>query len=118
AYVETSRRVDATSAPTSESWSRRKRRYDALRGDLVEGQDPLCQQMGRVMASFQDGLCAGGARGDFPRDNLEGERWFRLPKGHERRIHGRSHAGVRRGHEGATLLLALDAPRHHPQPFT
>ena len=70
------------------------------------------------MASFKDGLFAGGARGDLPRDNLDLERWFRLPKGHERRIHGRSHAGVRIVQEGATLLLALDAHRHHPQPFT
>jgi hypothetical protein len=74
--------------------------------------------MSRVMASFKDGLFAGGSRVDFPRDNLDLERWFRLPKGHERRIHGRCHAGVRIVQEGATLLLALDAHRHHPQPFT
>ena len=56
--------------------------------------------------------------GDWPRDNLDLERWFRLPKGHERRIHGRCHAGVRIVQEGATMMLALDAHRHHPQPFT
>lgn len=70
------------------------------------------------MASFKEGLFVGGARADFPRDNLDLERWFRLPKGHERRIHGRCHAGVRIVQEGATLMLALDAHRHHPQPFT
>jgi hypothetical protein len=118
AYVETIRRVDATLDPASEGWARRKRLYDALWRGLMEDQDPICQQMGRVMVSFKDGLFAGGARGDFPRDNLDLERWFRLPKGHERRIHGRSHAGVRIVQEGATLLLALDAHRHHPQPFT
>jgi hypothetical protein len=31
----------------------------------------------------------------LPVDNLALERAFRLPKGHERRIHGHAHAGVR-----------------------
>jgi hypothetical protein len=74
--------------------------------------------MGRVMASFKKGLFVGGGRSDLPRDNLDLERWFRVPKGHERRIHGRCHAGVRIVQEGATMLLALDAHRHHPRPFT
>lgn len=51
------------------------------------------------------------------RDNLDLERWFRNPKGHERRIHGRAHAGVRIVQEGPTLLLALDAHGEHPEPF-
>ena len=49
---------------------------------------------------------------------LELERWFRLPKGHERKIHGRCHAGVRIVQEGATLLLVLNAHERHPEPFT
>jgi hypothetical protein len=117
-YVEIIHRVDATLDPASNGWSRRKRLYQALSRDLIKDEDLIRQQMGRVMVSFKAGLFAGGARGDFPRDNLDLERWFRLPKGHERRIHGRSHAGVRIVQEGATLLLALDAHRHHPQPFT
>jgi hypothetical protein len=84
----------------------------------LDEENPICQQMGRLMASFKKGLFAGGGRVDLPRDNLDLERWFRLPKGHERRIHGRCHAGVRIVQEGATMLLALDAHRHHPQPFT
>ena len=55
---------------------------------------------------------------ELPQDNLDLERWFRAPKGHERRIHGHSHAGVRIVHEGATLLLVLNAHEEHPQPFT
>ena len=39
-------------------------------------------------------------------------------KGHERRIHGHRHAGVRIVQEGPTLVLALDAHLHHPEPFT
>jgi hypothetical protein len=85
---------------------------------LLKDEDVICQQMGRVMASFQAGLFAGGNRGECPRDNLDLERWFRLPKGHKRRIHGRCHAGVRIVQEGETMMLALDAHRHHPQPFT
>lgn len=118
AYVEKIHRVDATLDPASNGFAKRKRLYDAIRRDLMKDEDPICQQMSRVMVSFKNGLFAGGVRGDFPRDNLDLERWFRLPKGHERRIHGRSHAGVRIVQEGATLLLALDAHRHHPQPFT
>jgi hypothetical protein len=49
---------------------------------------------------------------------LDLERWFRLPKGHERRIHGRRHAGVRLVQTGATLVPALDAHAAHPGPFT
>jgi hypothetical protein len=118
AYVETIRQVDATLDPASNGWAQRKRLYNAVGRDLLEDEDSICQQMGRMMASFKKGLFAGGGRGDLPRDNLDLERWFRLPKGHERRIHGRCHAGVRIVQEGPTMLLALDAHRHHPQPFT
>jgi hypothetical protein len=98
--------------------AKRQRLYGALERDLLHDQDSIRHQRGRVMASFKAGLFAGGGRGDWPRDNLDLERWFRLPKGHERRIHGRCHAGVRIVQEGATMMLALDAHRHHPQPFT
>ncbi len=109
AYVETIRQVDAALDPASDGWVQRKRLYDATGRELLADKDPIRQQMGRVMASFKPGLFAGGGRADLPRDNLDLERWFRLPKGHERRIHGRSHAGVRIVQEGATMLLAPDA---------
>jgi len=73
--------------------------------------------MARVMRSFEPGLFVGGDEPDLPRDNLDLERWFRQPKGHERRIHGHRHAGVRIVQEGPTLLLALDAHLTHPRPF-
>jgi hypothetical protein len=118
AYVETIRQIDATLDPASDGCARRKRHYDAIGRELLADDDSIRQQMGRVMASFKPGLFAGGGRADLPRDNLDLERWFRLPKGHERRIHGRCHAGVRIVQEGATMMLTLDAHRHHPQPFT
>ena len=46
------------------------------------------------------------------------ERWFRLPKSHERRIHGHRHAGIRLVLDGPTLVPALDAHAAHPGPFT
>ena len=73
--------------------------------------------MAAVMRSFEPGLFVGGDEPDLPRDNLDLERWFRQPKGHERRIHGHRHAGVRIVQEGPTLLLALDAHLTHPEPF-
>jgi hypothetical protein len=118
AYVETIRRVDATLDPASDGWAQRKRLYGSLGRELLADEDAIRQQMGRAMTSFKPGLFAGGGRADLPRDNLDLERWFRLPKGHERRIHGRAHAGIRIVQEGATMLLALDAHRHHPHPFT
>ena len=55
---------------------------------------------------------------DQVRDNLDLERWFRLLKGHQRRIHGHKHAGVRIVQEGPTKALALDAHRAHRGLFT
>ena len=70
------------------------------------------------MESFAPGLFAGKDLADVPQDNLDLERWFRQPKSHERRIHGHKHAGVRIVHEGATLLLVLDAHQQRDDPFT
>jgi hypothetical protein len=118
AYVVTIREVDALLDSATNRCAKRKQMFGALQRSLSADEDSICQQMGRVMASFKPGLFAGGDRGDWPSDNLDLERWFRLPKGHERRIHGRCHAGVRIVQEGATMMLALDAHRHHPKSFT
>jgi len=117
-YVVTIRQVGALLERKAGRCAKRQQKFVTLTCQLLADADPIRQQMGRVMASFQPGLFAGGDRGDWPGDNLDLERWFRLPKGHERRIHGRCHAGVRIVQEGATMMLALDAHRHHPQPFT
>lgn len=117
-YVATIRKVDALLEPATDRCAKRRQRYGAPERALLKDEDVCGQQLGRVMASFQAGLFAGGDRGDWPRENLDLERWFRLPKGHERRIHGRCHAGVRIVQEGETMMLAWDAHRHPPQPFT
>lgn len=79
---------------------------------------PLHNHMAGLMERFAPGLFVDGDDATLPQDNLDLERWFRLPKGHERRIHGHAHAGVRIVHDGPTLLPTLDAHRRHPEPFT
>ncbi|EDN65578.1 hypothetical protein BGP_5934 [Beggiatoa sp. PS] len=54
----------------------------------------------------------------MPEDNLDLERWFKKPKGHERKIHGHQHVGMRIVNEGPTLLPTLDAHLFQKQPFT
>ncbi|HEX9238974.1 MAG TPA: hypothetical protein VF866_09485, partial [Xanthobacteraceae bacterium] len=53
-----------------------------------------------------------------PADNVDLERWFKGPKGHERRIHGHSHAGVRIVRQGPTRMVVLDAHVLHDGPLT
>lgn len=70
------------------------------------------------MASVEPGLCVEDEETDVPQDTLDLERWFKQPKGPERRMHGHRHAGVRLVQAGPTLLWALDAHLEHPEPFT
>ena len=72
-------------------------------------EDPIHQHMATLMISFLAGLFVGAGKFEEIKDNLDLERWFRLPKSHERRIHGRRHAGIRIVQDGPTLVLALDA---------
>jgi len=111
------RKIAATLGPSRGSTAQRRRRFRRRRRRLAGSADPVRQQMAAVMAAFLVGLFAGGAAADWLQDNLELERWFRLPKGHERRIHGRRHAGVRLVQEGATLLPVVAAQRGREQPF-
>jgi len=80
--------------------------------------DPMHQPFAKGMSSVQPGVFVGGEVADCPADNVDLERWCKRPKGHERRIHGRRHAGVRLVQQGPTLMLALDAHMHHHGPFT
>ena len=59
----------------------------------------------------------GGAGADFPAATWDVARWCKRPTGPERRLQGRRPAGVRLGPQGPALLLALDAPGHHPGPL-
>jgi hypothetical protein len=118
-HVEVIREVAAALDP-AEGWSdSREADFDAILARLdVEGDgEPIRAHFSSLMRSFRAGLFVGGDVMDAVRDNLELERWFRLPKGHERRIHGHRHAGVRIVQEGPTLLPALDAHVTHPGRF-
>ena len=81
-------------------------------------EDPIRHGMATVMLSFVAGLFVGEEGYEAIKDNLDLERWFRLPKSHERRIHGHRHAGIRLVLDGTTLVPALDAHAAHPGPFT
>ena len=111
--------MESTLKPSDEvTGEEREAQFVLLREAWQSSADPMHQQFAQVMSSFQPGLFVGGEATDFPEDNLDLERWFKRPKGHERRIHGRHHAGVRIVQQGPTLLLALDAHIHHEGPFT
>lgn len=111
-------RVQATLDQESGTSAQRRERFESLQVELAGAGDEVRHQMGAVMLSFLAGLFVGGEDKGLPQDNLELERWFRLPKGHERRIHGHRHAGVRLVQQGATLIPALDAHRSHDGRFT
>jgi hypothetical protein len=117
-YVAEVGEVAATLDPEGGDSPSRKERFEELTARSQRAGDPIHRQMAGVMVSFVAGLFVGAAVFEELRDNLDLERWFRLPKSHERRIHGHRHAGIRIVQEGATLVHALDAHVAHPERFT
>jgi hypothetical protein len=116
-HVKEVKRIAATLEPSKGDAKQRKKRFQRLRRRLKRSGDPVRMQMAVVMAAFMVGLFAGPEVDTEIVDNLDLERWFRLPKGHERRIHGRKHAGVRLVQEGATLMPVLDAHKDREKPY-
>ena len=118
-YVQDLRTVDGLLKPSDEATGEeREAQFVLLWQEWEASVDPMHQQLAKVMSSFEPGLFVGGEGAEVPADNVDLERWFKRPKGHERRIHGRRHAGIRLVQQGPTLMLALDAHVHHPGPFT
>ncbi len=117
-HVATIEEVAAVLDPAQGGSTSRQADFEAILARLEGDDDPIHKQMAGLMDSFRPGLFAGGDEIDRVQDNLDLERWFRLPKGHERRIHGHRHAGVRIVREGATMMLALDAHLSHPELFS
>jgi hypothetical protein len=117
-YVKDIAEVAATLEPGQVDCAIRKEKFEALTERFKGTEDPIHQHMAKVMLSFLAGLFVGAGKFEEIKDNLDLERWFRLPKSHERRIHGHRHAGIRIVLEGPTLVHALDAHAAHPQPFT
>jgi hypothetical protein len=119
--VKAIQEVAATLDTSTGTLSQRKARYERLRRQYEKQGGEFNTHASKLMGSFAGGLfvTVRARKGEkLPSDNLDIERWFRKPKGHERRIHGHKHAGVRIVQQGPTLLLALDAHEAHPQPFT
>ena len=117
-YLQELQRVAATLTSANGAATTRQAQFTRLQEEFAGLATSFYQHMAGVMASFAAGLFVGGDTRPFLQDNLELERWFRKPKGHERRIHGHRHAGVRIVQEGPTRLPALDAHGTHPEPFT
>jgi len=111
-------RVAATLDVEQASAAERQAQFTRLQEEFAGQATPFYVGMAALMASFAAGLFAGADVLASLHDNLDLERWFRLPKRHERRIHGHRHAGVRLVQEGPTLMLALDAHLAHPGLFT
>jgi hypothetical protein len=117
-YVEVIAEVAATLEPGTEDCMDRQEKFEELIDQFERTDDPIRHHMATVMISFLPGLFVGDDEFEELKDNLDLERWFRLPKSHERRIHGHRHAGIRIVLEGPTLVHALDAHAAHPGPFT
>ncbi|WP_406697456.1 hypothetical protein V5E97_01230 [Singulisphaera sp. Ch08] len=108
----------ATLEPGTEEVTQREEKIGGLIDQFEQAEDPIRHGMATVILSFLAGLFVGEAKHEAIRDNLDPERWFRLPKSHERRIHSHRHAGIRLVLEGATLVHTLGAHAAHPGPFT
>ena len=117
-YVAVIAEVAATLEPGAEDITERQERFESLIDQFEATEDPIRHGMAAVMLSFCAGLFVGEEEYEAIKDNLDLERWFRLPKSHERRIHGHRHAGIRLVLNGPTLVHALDAHAAHPGPFT
>jgi hypothetical protein len=99
----------------------RQARYRKLQREYQKQEGDFSAHLAKVMSSWSSGLFVQVRvkKGEvLPADNDELERWFRKPKSHARRIHGRQHAGTRIVQEGPTLLPTLNAHEVHPEPFT
>jgi prefoldin subunit 5 len=119
--VEELRRVAETLDVESGTREQRKEKYEGLQRQYEGKGGEFYERLAKVMLAWAAGLFLKVERTQgegIPVDNLELERFFRNPKGHERRIHGHKHAGVRIVQEGPTLLMALDAHLGHDGPFS
>jgi hypothetical protein len=118
-YAQDLQAVDGLLRPSdAASGEEREARFIALQQAWQSSTDAVEQHGAKIMSRFEPGVFGGGEAADFPADTVDVERWFKGPKGHERRIHGHRHAGVRIVWQGPTLLLALEAHVHHDSPLT
>ena len=103
-------RVAATLTCANGSATERQAQFTHLQEEFTGLATPFYHHVAGVMASFAAGLFVGGDTRPCLQDNWDLERWFRKPKGHERRIHGHRHAGVRIVQEGPHALAGIGRP--------
>jgi hypothetical protein len=119
--VEQIRAVAETLKEDNGPRRQRKKKYEKLQREYGKQGKGFPAHLAKVMRSWAGGMFVPirVKKGEIlPLDNDELERWFRKPKSHARRVHGRKHAGVRIVQEGPTLLPTLNAHETHPNPFT
>jgi hypothetical protein len=118
-YAQDLHAVDGSLGPSATATrAAREARFISLQQEWESSADPVEQHVAKRMSGLEPGVFVGGETAEFPADHVDLERWFKGPKGHERRIHGHCHAGVRIVRQGPTLMLALDAHGPHDGPFT
>jgi hypothetical protein len=117
-YVKDIEKVAATLEPGEADCADRQEKFEKLIDQFERTEDPIRQCMSTMTISLLAGLFVGAGRFEQIKDNLDLERWFRLHKSHERRIHGHRHAGIRIVLEEPTLVHALDAHVAHLESFT
>ena len=119
-YTEIVAKVMNTLNPGTGKASQRVEQFIKIQTQLrsCSVKKQIAKHMSLIMKSFGCGLFVGSDDSEIPDDNLDLERWFKKPKGHERRIHGRKHTGTRLVCEGPTLLPALDAHLSRKKPFS
>jgi hypothetical protein len=81
-HVQELHQIQQTLDPQRGNARQRRRRFRRLQKRLSQSDDPVRVQMAVVMAAFVTGLFAGGEVDGLPADNLDLERWFRLPALH------------------------------------
>lgn len=122
------RAVAATVDAAGDGYDERLARFDVLLEEHAASETEVGQRLAKQMTNWKPGLFIGdgtaerrlGPKGRpfLPEDNYGIERSFRLPKGHFRHVHGRTHVGVVLVQRGATLVPTLDAHALHSAPFT
>ncbi len=116
-YLMELKRINKTLISTEASCKQRLKSFNKICERLKNTNDPIKQNMAKMMERFSEGLFSGGDNLEIPEDNQDLERWFKTPKGHERKINGHKHAGTRIVYEGPTMLPTLDAHKSLSRAF-
>lgn len=116
-YQREIKRVSQTLSHGHSTCKQRFKAFNKIYERLQNSEDPVKQNIAGFMYRFSDGLFAGGDNLEIPDDNQDLERWFKTPKGHERKINGHKHAGTRIVYEGPILLPTLDAHKSTSRQF-